>query len=360
MKIFYLLYNFFIRVFSGLIPDREKRRNFRTKHTLNKKGMSLAPSFISKHSGIIYYPNYSKGVVQDSTEYIIYDAQGIPMRTFFLRDDKFSNIPASYQSTRFLFDRYNYGLKVHFYTHKMMLETIGNPQKRYGMFIEPESIAPEDYAIFDQNKGLEKDFDLIFTHTERFLEKFDNARLFSLCAATWNILSDENGNLPQNWKELKTKGISVLSSDKIMCPLHKFRLELAKKCKKEGLADTFGTFDGGKFVPVSETLNNYKYSIAVENEVSAYWFTEKILNCFGSLTIPIYIGAAKIDKFFNPDGIIRIKDSDFDNIDKILKNCTEEEYYNRSSAVIENYYKAKEYSNSGDLLYTKYLENDLK
>lgn len=359
MKIFCILYNFLIKIISGLIPCKQVRRNFRLKYTLNKKGMSSAPYFRNKKDGIIYYPNYNRCAVQDSREYNIYNAQGVPMRTFFLRDDKISNIPAAYQSTRFLFDRYNYGLKVHFYTHKMMLETMGNPAKRYGMFVEPETLVPEDYNLFDQNKGLEKDFDLIFTHTERFLDKFDNARLFSICATVWNFLSDENGNMPDNWQELKTNNISILSSDKIMCPLHKFRLELAKKCKKEGLADTFGTFDGGQFVHVAKTLNNYRYSIAVENEISAYWFTEKILNCFASMTIPVYIGATKIDKFFNPDGIIRIKESDFDNIDKILKNCTEEEYFNRSSAIIENYNRAKEYYNSGDLLYTKYLEDDL-
>jgi len=360
MKNFYCLYNFFIKIISCLIPNKEFRHKFRRKYIVNKKGMSTAPSFKHKTAGIIYYPNYSKNAVQDSREYNIYNAQGIRMRTFFLRDDKIANLPAAYQSTRFLFDRYNYGLKVHFYTHKMMLETMGNPQKRYGMFIEPESISPEDYNLFDQNKGLEKDFDLIFTHTERFLDKFDNARLFSICAAVWTVLSDENGNMPENWKELKTNNISILSSDKVMCNLHKFRLELAKKCKEEGLADTFGTFDGGQFIHVSKTLDSYRYSIAIENEVSSYWFTEKILNCFASMTIPIYLGATKIDKIFNPDGIIRIKESDFDNIDKILKNCTEEEYLNRSSAIIENYHKALEYCNSADLLYNKYLEDDLK
>ena len=344
----------------GLIPDKELRKSLRIKLLISKKGMSNAPSFHNKYAGKIYYPNYCKNTVQESHEYKIYNKNGQLMRTFFLRDDKTANMPAVYQSNYFLFDRYNYGLKVHFYTHKMMLETMGNPQKRYGMFIEPESLVPEDYTIFDRNKGLEKDFDLIFTHTERFLDKFDNARFFSVCAVVWTALKDKDGNLPENWQDLKTKNISILSSDKVMTPLHRFRLELAKKCKKENLADTFGTFDGGQFVHVADTLNNYRYSIAVENELSGYWFTEKILNCFASMTIPVYLGASKIDKFFNPDGIIKIKESDFDNIDKILKNCTEEEYLGRIEAVKENYYRALEYSNSYDLLYKKYLTDDLK
>lgn len=359
MKSLNKAYNTFIRLICGFIPGRERRKSFRSKFMRFKKGMTNSPAFENKVHGKIYYPYYSRSAKQEPDEYIIYNKDGQKMRTFFLRDDNMSNCPALYQSKYFIFDRFNYGLDVHFYSHMAMLEQMGNPSKRYGMYIEPESLVPEDYRIFDYNKGLEKDFDLIFTHTERFLEKFDNARFFSVCAKLWYVLEDEYGQLPKDWLDLKNKNISIVSSDKILCDLHKFRLELARKCKRENLADTFGTFDGGDFVSIDKSLTNYRYSIAIENEIEGYWFTEKILNCFANMVIPIYLGASHIDEFFNPDGIIKITVNDMDNIDKILKNCTEEEYLGRIEAVKENYYRALKFRNSNDWLYETYLEKSV-
>ena len=146
-----------------------------------------------------------------------------------------------------------------------------------------------------------------------------------------------------------------------VCKLHKFRRELAKKCKREHLADTYGTFDGGRLVNVEEYLDNYRYSIVVENDIEAYWFTEKIVNCFATMTIPVYIGATKIGEFFNEDGIIRITEKDFDNIDKILKQCTKEEYESRIDILKENFEKSKQFCGSSwDRLYKKYLKEDLE
>ena len=353
------LYNTFIRLISGFIPCKEKRKAFRSKFLKLKKGRTNSPYITNKIYGKIYYPYYSRSAKQEKAEYEIYNKDGKRMRTFFLRDDNMSNCPVLYQSKYFIYDRFNYGLDIHFYSHLAMLEQMGNPSKKFGLYIEPESLVPEDYKIFDNNKGLEKDFDLIFTHTERFLEKFDNAKFFSICAQVWSILEDENGQLPDNWLELKNKNTSIVSSEKTFCELHKFRVELARKCKKENLADTYGTFDGGEFISIDKSLRNYRYSFAIENQVEGYWFTEKILNCFANLTIPIYLVATKIDEFFNPDGIIKITTQNYDNIEKILKNCNEEDYISRIDAIKDNYYRALKFKNANDWLYETYLQKIL-
>lgn len=356
------LNNFIVRLLTIFIFDKTKRRKFRAKYTVLKKGFTSSPYIKNKISGKIFYPYYSKSAKFDNTNnpYKIYNKDGEPMKTFFIRGPIYAPIPPEASMSKyFIWDRFNCGLDVHFYTHEAVLEVIGNPKKKYAMFCEPETILPESYTVFKQNKGLEKDFDLIFTHHEEFLEKFDNARLFNPFARIWGALRDENGNLPDNISELKTKGISIISSNKIYCDLHKFRYELAFKCKKEGLADTFGTFDGGSFITFDKTVVPYKFSVAIENKVDSYWFTEKILNCFANMCIPIYLGATKIDTVFNPDGIIKITEKDFDNIDEILKKCTPEEYFSRLDAVKENYYKSLKYKSTSDLLYEKYLKDDL-
>ena len=120
---------------------------------------------------------------------------------------------------------------------------------------------------------------------------------------------------------------------------NKLRKALAIECKQKHLLDTFGNFDGGNRVKEYEYLKNYKYSIAIENEIDDYWFTEKILNCFAYMTIPIYVGARKIDTIFNPDGIIQVKPEELKDIEKVLKQCTNENYISRFAAIKENYYK---------------------
>ena len=350
------IYNFIIRCLSALIIDKFKRKMFRANHILIKKGYTNSPYCKNSNVGKIYYPIYSKSSALDNNQPDIYNKEGQLLKTFFIRG---SIIPIPEVSKYFILDRYNYGLDVHFYTHEAVCEKIGNPKKCYAMFGEPYSIAPASYNIFKQNKGLEKDFDLIFTHHTEFLEKFDNARLFNPFARIWHFMENKTGNL-NDLLEYKKKEISILSSDKLFCPLHKYRYELAQKCKKEKLADTFGTFDGGDLIPAEKTLTNYMYSIVIENEIDDYWFTEKILNCFSHLCIPIYLGARKIDKIFNGDGIIKIETKDFDAIDKILKGCNKEEYLSRINAVFDNYKRSMNYINPSNFLYENYLMEDLK
>ena len=57
------------------------------------------------------------------------------------------------------------------------------------------------------------------------------------------------------------------------------------------------------------------------------------MNALAAQTIPIYIGAAKIDEFFKPDGIIKISTSS--DIEKVLTMCTKEAYEERLPAVLE-------------------------
>ncbi len=74
-------------------------------------------------------------------------------------------------------------------------------------------------------------------------------------------------------------------------------------------------------------------------------------------TVPIYLGASEIDKFFNPDGIIKIKKGD--DIEKILKQCTQKEYENRLDAIEENYNLAKKYGHFWDYIYEYYINNSV-
>ena len=249
-----------------------------------------------------------------------------------------------------MFDRYNFGLKTHFYSHNCMLETMGNPDNKYGFLIESEAIVPKHYDIFKKHKGLEKDFDLIFTYSDKILQTIDNARFVPFCA-TNNMV----GKFEDNRWQYKTKNVSMLSSGKVMCNLHKYRVDLAKTCKSLNLCDTFGTFDGGpRLANEEDASKDYRFSICIENDIKPYYYTERLLTLFAMQTIPIYIGATEIDKFFNPDGIIKINTKS--DIEKVLKQCTEEEYNQRLSAVLDNYNRVKNYTGPFDYMYENYLK----
>ena len=306
----------------------------------------------NKYDGKLYSPFYNLDVPLVSTEPEIYNKDGDRIKVCYIRDIHSAHSPYS-DNRYFLFDRYNYALNTHFYTHNSMLEQIGKPDKKYGMLCESKGICPDDYKIFDKHKGLNKDFDLIFTYDEEILNKYENARFVPLCASVWYGKEIGGGIITGDAFKYKTKNISILSSDKVMCELHKTRIQMAIKCKQLGLADTYGTFDGGNLLKTAETLTDYRYSIAIENIISPLFFTEKITNCFAAMTVPIYIGATDINNFFNPDGIIKINPDDIDNLENVLKQCSEKDYLERLPAIIDNYNRVFEVS---DISYCLYKE----
>lgn len=290
-------------------------------------------------------PYYNAGIALPSEYPDIYNKSGRKMEMFFIRDRHFSHEPYGTFPTYFLWDRFNYGLNTHFYTGKSAKETVGTPTSQYAWLLEPRTKQVRDYRMFEKDRRLARKFNAVLTYDERLLDLLDNAVFFPSCAVSWVHETDAD-----IWQK-KTKNVSVLSSNKKMCPLHYLRLDIARKCKKEGLADAFGTFDGGHAVTMAETLKTYRYSIAIENQISDYFYTERLISAFITMTVPIYIGARKIDKFFNPDGIIRIDEEQALNIQNILKQCSEQDYMNRLPAMRENYEKAKAYLNQNDMLY---------
>ena len=290
-------------------------------------------------------PYYNSRIYLPSEYPAVYNGDGKKMDVFFLRDRHFSHSPYGTFPTYFLWDRFNYGLKTHFYTGKSIKETVGTPDVKYGWLLEPRSKQLTDYTSIEKNKELAKEFKAILTYDERLLDSLDNALFFPGCASSWVEKTD-----PDIWQK-KTKNVSILSSHKKNCPLHFLRLDIAWKCKKEGWADTFGTFDGGAPVKMKETLEDYRYSIALENQVSDYFFTERLISAFITMTVPIYLGARKIDRLFNPDGIIQINEKQAENIEDVLKQCSETDYTNRLHAIRENYEKALAYMNLHDMLY---------
>lgn len=307
-----------------------------------------------------FIPYYPPPVLPLSNVYPeVFNKYGEPMEFLFISDREFAHVPNERKSRYIIWDRFNFGNDTHFYTHDEIFRTVGNPKRKFAVMLEPHTIKPQSYENVLKHKDyVEKNFDLIFTYDAQIINSLSNACFIpfgavvcygtNLGASMYEAIKAGFKNddtekdfviSPENYKR-KTKNISMISSAKEMCPMHRLRKELAFKCKNESLADTFGKFDGGAYVEIEVPFEHYRYSIVVENSIEPLFFTEKIMNAFAAQTIPIYLGATEIGKFFNLDGIIQITLEDCKHIENILKRCTPEEYERRLPAVLDNFQRA--------------------
>ena len=125
----------------------------------------------------------------------------------------------------------------------------------------------------------------------------------------------------------------------------------------------FGNFVNNYIKYKSAALDTYCYHIALENEQNQYYFTEKIMDCFISMTIPLYLGAKAIGEFFNLDGIIILTEediSDLERFNRILTQCTPQNYIERLPAIIDNYHRSLRYLNNHNRLYEELFLNNKK
>ena len=75
------------------------------------------------------------------------------------------------------------------------------------------------------------------------------------------------------------------------------------------------------------------------------------------MTIPVYLGASKINSIFNPEGIIKFEMTD--DIENVLKQCTKELYDEKIPAIIENYKKVTSGKSADDIIYENYISKDV-
>lgn len=276
----------------------------------------------------------------------LYNSRGEKMHVFYLQNSLNAHTPysmvAGRMSDRILWDRFNRGLDTHFYSHEDMFRTAKCDARKFGVLRESESIVPQDYdriLAHPQTAGI---FERIFTHSERILDRYSNAS-FVPSYGVWYGTKRQGGEMRDDTYQQKCKDISVISSSKTSTPYHRLRLDIAKKAMIRPNVDGFGSGCGKYIEKKSEALTGYRYSIVVENGVFTNYFTEKILDCFASMTVPIYIGAPNIGEFFNTDGIIILSEDRLDDLDSILSRCSVSDYESRLSAIKDNYNRVQKY-----------------
>lgn len=84
-----------------------------------------------------------------------------------------------------------------------------------------------------------------------------------------------------------------------------------------------------------EPLFDSMFHICIENTSTNNFFTEKIIDCFQTKTVPIYYGCPNIGEYFNVKGIMKVK-----NVADIINTCnilSKGYYYHLLPILEENY-----------------------
>ncbi len=152
--------------------------------------------------------------------------------------------------------------------------------------LEPPHLRPENYVDVVE---LADKFDLVLTYDKSLLETLPNAKFYpvggsSVAFHKWRIYP-------------KTKDVCMILSDKQETDGHKLRHEIAARFGDR--IDLYGPGVGKPFCNKFETLKDYRFAVVVENSMSSWYFSEKIIDCFSVGTIPIYWGCPEIWKYFD-------------------------------------------------------------
>ena len=104
-----------------------------------------------------------------------------------------------------------------------------------------------------------------------------------------------------------------------------------------------------------DSLSKYMYSVTIENCRQPGYWTEKIVDCFATKTIPIFWGDDAVSDFFDPDGIIYFNSQEeLGEILEDLKVNGESIFESKKAAVEKNFKLVETYRIPEDWMYNNY------
>jgi hypothetical protein len=210
--------------------------------------------------------------------------------------------------------------------------------------VEPESIIRvKDYLI--QNW---RNFKYIITFNQDVLDKCPNAKEYNY-GTVW-ITQPEYSTININSKQFR---ISTIVGNKFVTEGHILRQGLLTNEKSFPTIEFFVSNNNltvknlfrkkKQLVGPSKfkTFQYFQYQVVIENSRQTNYFTEKLMDCLITKTIPIYWGCPNISKFFDTTGWII-----FDNLSDLKAKLTllTPEYYSSYESVINsNFQKCFDY-----------------
>jgi hypothetical protein len=217
---------------------------------------------------------------------------------------------------------------------------------------EAEEISRFKQIAIDNHKN----FDAVLAYDEDVLQKCPNAH-FMAFGTTW--VHGFNLDKPKKFQ------VSHLTGFKDLTEGHLLRKKVHYKQQNITIPKDFyisqhggveNAFDNKHLGDSKNPLFESQFHICIENSKQKNFFTEKLIDCFITKTVPIYYGCENIEEYFDTEGMLFIKD--FKDTIKVCNDLNEETYQKMLPHIEVNYRKAFEYSNLLDNL-TKTLNRIL-
>jgi hypothetical protein len=233
------------------------------------------------------------------------------------------------------------------YTDGMAFNQEINPEKINCIWLlEPPIINGEHQ--FNAIKNYQN-FRYIFSPIKELSKSIDNY-VFVPAGGTW--LREEDIKIFD-----KTKIVSTIFSWKTWNNGHRLRHSIYNMFKDSGKIDFYGS---GCDKPIDfkiEGLKDYRFSVVIENSIESDYFTEKLLDCFLTGTIPIYWGTKNIENYFDTNGVIFINDEN--ELLSIINILDVELYNSKINSIQSNFELSKKYIHPEKIIDT-FLKNNVK
>jgi hypothetical protein len=234
-----------------------------------------------------------------------------------------------------------FSTKKHFFIKPDYLLVLNQPSKAVKITFNPSkiifAIGEPPTRVHDVFHRGRIDYSTVMTCNESLAFKASDSKikyvLGPCLTRTWSIRRSFD-QLTMMDVPKKNKSLSWVTSNLTLLEGHKIRMEFLNKIQNKVPVDIFGR-GFTEIYDKSIGLQDYKYSIAFENTISNYYYTEKLLDCFLMYTVPIYFGSPMIEHFFPKNSMIRFSHDDPDIINKINDVITKDDYASRLPALKE-------------------------
>ena len=215
-----------------------------------------------------------------------------------------------------------------------------NSKIKLGWLHEPRPLHDLQQKRYKKAEEIIDKFNYILTYDNELLNKYPDKTIYTVDNGIW--LDDKFNKVHP-----KTKLVSMIYSWKNWIEGHQLRHKIAKYAT--GI-DLYGTGANKEINGKEEGSADYKYSIIVENNRTDHYFTEKIMDCIATGTIPIYWGCPNIGDYFNDKGILSFEK--IEDLADIFKTITKPGHYESLLPVVkENHKKVQQYNNYEDWMF---------
>jgi hypothetical protein len=140
----------------------------------------------------------------------------------------------------------------------------------------------------------------------------------------------------KNVRPSKSEVFSAIISNNVSTPGHLQRYAFVNKLKGH-FKDKMVWFGKGEkeITDKWDGLVNFKYSLAMENCSTPYYFTEKILDCYCAFTMPVYWGCPSISKYFPDQSYLPIDILDYKASIRTIEQAIAENFFERNEDGLE-------------------------